>query len=152
MATTTVDSNKDEMRSLIKEIFAEFAPIMQSMALTPDKLREAQKPYVDPMDIAKHNHARKQFQEDERQRDADKAERQARCSHLDENGKYAIRLQRNFHDGMARGICLHCMLCIEPQHWDWRPVTKADGSIENEAFIEKAHPLYYIVQQLESRS
>lgn len=151
MATEPKNENID-VRALVKELFAEFMPVMQNMALTPDKLREAQKPYVDPMELARKNHERKEFQESERQRDADIRASQERCSHLDENGKYAIRVQRNFHDGMSRGICLHCMLMIEPAHWDWRPKTLPDGSLRHEAFVVQPHPLYYIVQQMEARS
>jgi len=155
-ATEKTTFSAEEVRALItettKSIFEQFGPVLQSIALTPEKLREAQKPYVDPMELARRLHEREEFQESEREQAELTRQRQANCSHKDENGDWSINLQHNFHDNMPRGLCPLCGLLIAPLHWDYRPHMLPDGKIKSEAFVVPAHPLYYLVQQLEVAS
>jgi len=144
----------DEVNALVSRntelFFEKFAPYLEKIALTPEKMREFGKPYIDPEIIARKNHERKEFQEQERNMAKDTAARQAACRHQDKKGYSTICLQRNFHDNMPRGLCTMCQLVIHPHHWDWRPVTLPDGSIESKAQVVPAHPLYYIVQEMEN--
>lgn len=147
----------DEVKSMIAEttkettkaIFEQFAPLMQSMALTPDKLREANKPWEDPAALARKNHEQENWRRQETDKTAAFKQRQTQCTHKDRNGLYAISLQHNFHDNMPRGICLKCELYIHPTYWDYRPVTAKDGTITEKALVVPAHPLYHIVQEIE---
>lgn len=148
----------DEVKELIKQtteqttktIFAEFGPILQSIALTPEKLREANKPYIAPEELARKNHERKEFAKAEEQRNEGIRRSRLSCKHKDDNGKYVIGISHNFHDGLPRGVCPRCGITIEPAHWDWRPKLKKDGEIVNEAFVTPPDPLYYVVQNLEA--
>jgi hypothetical protein len=146
----------DEVNALVsrntEQFFEKFAPILESIALTPAKLREAQKPYVDPDVIARNNFERGEFYRLQRESDDLIKAQQAACPHIDRNQKYTIKLQHNFHDNMPRGICVRCNLYIEPAHWESRPVINPDGSITNKREVIEAHPMYWLVQQLETTS
>jgi hypothetical protein len=144
MATPEQTVPMSQVQSIIKDLFAQIAPILQDVALTPDKLREALKPYVDPAALAREmrerENNRKQFLENRKIT----LEIQERCPHKDKNERWAINLQHNFPDHMARGICPLCFILIEPAHWE----IKATG----EAYIVPEHKLYHIVKFLESQA
>jgi hypothetical protein len=146
-AAPAVQDPKEMVREVVKELFKEMAPIFKDIALTPEKLREANKPYEDPAKIARELREQQKWREQETEKTKQMAARQANCSHMDKNMKWAIRLQHNFHDNMPRGICPLCELLIYPAHWDFRPENGKD-----KAFIIKEHPLYHIVRQIESMS
>lgn len=137
---------------LIKEMFAQFAPILQDMALTPEKLKEALKPYVDPAALAREMRERemnrKQFLENRKIT----AEMQARCPHKDKNERWAINLQHNFPDRQSRGICPLCHDLIEPAHWVIPGPGFDGGNGPGEPYVAAEHPLYHVVRFLESQS
>jgi hypothetical protein len=144
------EETKELMRDLVRDIFKEFAPVLQSIALTPDKLREAQKPYEDPLKLARELHEQQQWRKQELEKSELKKARQTACPHKDKQQKWSVQLQHNFHDRLPRGICSLCELFIHPAYWDYRPITNPDGTVTDKAFIIKEHPLYHIVRELES--
>jgi hypothetical protein len=143
-------TQKELIRETVKELFKELGPVLQSIALTPEKLREAQKPYEDPAELARELREQQNWRRQENEKDKIKLERQSHCPHKDKNGKWAISLVHNYHDHMPRGICPLCEAFIHPAYWDYRPVAQPDGSIKDEGYIVKEHPLYHVVRTLES--
>jgi hypothetical protein len=148
------EETKELVRGLVgdavREMFKELAPVLQSIALTPEKLREAQKPYEDPAKLARQLHEKQQWQKQEMERSEAEKARQAACTHKDKNQKWAIRLQHNYPDFHPRGMCNNCGIFIHPAYWDYRPITNPDGTITDKAILTKQHPLYHIVQEIES--
>lgn len=145
--------NKEMIREMVQEIFKEMGPVLQSIALTPEKLREAQKPYEDPLKLARELHEQQAWRKQEQDKVANTKATQDNCPHKDRNGKWNISLQHNFHDHMVRGICNICGIFIHPAYWDYRPVTDATtGVVKDTAFVVQEHKLYHIVRQLEAYS
>src|ERR1035438_7709122 len=93
---------------LVKDLFAGFAaqlaPILSDVALTPAKLKEALKPYVDPAALARElrerENNRKQFLENIKIT----AEIQAACPHKDKNERWAVGVVHN-HPEIGRASC-----------------------------------------------
>lgn len=151
---------KDLIAQTVKEVLQGLMPAFQAMALTPDKIREANKPYEDPIAIARElrerENNRKQFHEDLARTKA----RQDACSHKDDNEKWAICLQHNFPDHMPRGICPLCQAYIEPAHWvdaaneeqAQIQATKLGTKVSGHCYIVPEHQLYHIVRWIESKS
>jgi hypothetical protein len=141
-----------ENADLVKDIFASLAPILQNIALTPDKLREALKPYVDPAALAREMRERemnrKQFLENLRIT----KQIQENCPHKDKNERWAINLQHNMPNRMAIGICPLCFVCIEPAHWMIPGPGYDGGNGIGEPYIVPEHPLYHVVRYLESQA
>ncbi len=148
--TESEGTNAELIRTIVHELFKEMAPILQSVALTPEKLREANRPYEDPLVLARELHEQQQWRKQEEEKEANKRALQASCTHKDRNQKWNISLQHNYHDYLPRGICKICGLFIHPAYWDYRPVTDpVTHSVKDTAFIVKEHPLYHIVRELE---
>jgi hypothetical protein len=137
---------------LIKDIFAQFAPILADVTLTPEKLREALKPYVDPAVLAREMRERemnrKQFLENQKIT----LEIQARCPHKDKNERWAINVQHNFPDHQPRGICPLCFIQIEPAHWVIPGAGFDGGNGLGQPYVVQEHPLYHVVRFLESQA
>lgn len=146
----SIQSERDAalVQNAIAAVFKELGPVLQSIALTPEKLREANKPYEDPADIARELRLRKQQDAQQEEGRKRKALKQSRCTHAYKTGLGAINLTHNFPDNMPRGTCMLCELFIEPAHWQIGPPTSEypDGK----AYIVPEHPLYYKVRNLEN--
>jgi len=136
---------RDDVKSMIKDIFAEFAPVFKDLAVTPEKLREANRPYVAPEVIARQQREQADWRAQEEQNQKTREQLQKNCTHKDEQGRWAIRLQHNFHDLAPRGVCPHCLINIWPAHFDHRPIKGKDTAV-----LVKEHPLYHIVRELEA--
>ena len=132
----------------MKDLVAALREMVPALALTPEKLREALKPYEDPAMVAREKRSRdqnrRQFIEDMKAT----AARQASCSHKDKNQRWAITLTHNFPDRMPRGLCPLCHLYIQPKHWEFRAPT--DQFPDGEPYIIDQHPMYHVVLELES--
>lgn len=102
----------------VKEVFANMAPVLESIALTPEKLRAANAPYVDPAVVAREARERLMMKEDLAAAEKQKAEFQAKCSHKDANGRWSVSTVHNFPDRQPRLVCVHCHRFIQPTHWE----------------------------------
>jgi hypothetical protein len=142
MATSEVNAGT------MKEVLAGMLPLIKEFALTPEKLREAMKPYQDPALIAREKRERernrRQFLEGlERTKAIQKA-----CPHKDKNEKWALSLTHNFPDRMPRGVCPLCQAVIYPAHWEI--AAPDDEHPDGRPFIIPEHELYHVVRFLES--
>lgn len=134
----------------VKDVLAAILPMIERIALTPEKLREALKPYEDPALVARElrerERSRKQFKADMEMTKA----RQNACPHKDKNEKWAINVTHNFPDRNPRGVCPLCQAVIYPAHWQIG--APSDEHPDGRPFIIEEHPLYHIVRFLESQS
>lgn len=143
---------KAEVKEIIKEVFSGFAPVLEKIALTPEKLREANKPYEDPAAIARELRERQQLREQENERLRNDKARQEACPHKDKNEKWAINLQHNYPDHQPRGLCPLCGICIEPAHWVIPGAGFDGGNGLGKPYIVPEDKLYHIVRYLESQA
>ena len=88
-------ATQSAVQEAIKSVFAGLTPVLKDMAMTPDKIREANKPYVDPAHIARELRESLKSKEDEAQIARITAARRAACPHLDKNGRSSICLVHN---------------------------------------------------------
>jgi hypothetical protein len=165
MAVVNASTNS-AVSEAVKAVFASLAPMLKEMTLTPDKLREALKPYQDPAKIARELRETMQSKENEAEnRRLERARRDA-CLHQDGNGKSAICLIHNYPDHQPRGICPICQDLIHPKEWriaasveeaikQSPPGTPERGSVDShrgKAYIVPAHRDYRTVMAIESHS
>jgi hypothetical protein len=139
---------------LVKDLFAGFAaqlaPILSDVALTPAKLKEALKPYVDPAALARDLRERKLIHEQALAVIEGDKRRWEACPHKDKNERTALCLVHNHPDRQPRAICPLCRVWIEPAHWEIPGPQFDGGNGMGEPYIVPAHPLYHLVRGLES--
>jgi hypothetical protein len=138
------------VREAVAGVFASLGPILKDMALTPDKIRDATKPYVDPLKEARNKRETEKSKADERENRAAEAARKAACPHLDQNSRPSIRLVHNYPDRQPRGLCVICQDLITPRMWVIGPPDAENP--KGRAYLQDAHKNYNIVLQLESMS
>jgi hypothetical protein len=138
------------VQAAVSEVFKSLVPVLKDMALTPEKLREASKPYEDPAKLARELRESLKSKQDEAEiQRATKARRDA-CPHLDANGRSSINLVHNQPDHQPRGICVVCGDWIHPREWRIGPVDEKNP--RGKAYLVEPHKDYRIVLQLESHS
>lgn len=124
----------------VKSIFAGLAPVLKDLQLTPEKLNELKKPFIDPDTVARNlREARQTRKQDEENRKNDEL-RKANCPHKDQNMKESISLIHNYPDHQVRGVCHVCMDLIEPKRWYIEAPDKATG--DSKAVLLPAHKDY----------
>jgi len=133
----------------VSAIFANLKPTLESMAITPEKLREANRPYEDPKRAERDARETKKSKADEAELRQLTAARRAACPHLDANGRSSINLVHNQPDHQPRGICVTCGDWIFPKEWRIGPPD--DQNPRGRAFLVEPHKDYKIVMSLESR-
>lgn len=133
----------------IKETMAALMPMFERIAITPEKLREANKPYVDPAKTARNKREMKLWRQDiEDQRGALQANQDA-CMHADENQKSSINLIHNFPDRQPRGICTLCQALIHPK--EWRTGAPDDENPRGKPYLVEPHKDYRTVLMIQAR-
>ena len=125
-------------------------PIIEKIAITPDKLREANRPYEDPKKVLREARESAKSKMDEQEIAKATAARQAACNHTYTNGISSINLCHNMPDRQPRGVCVTCGAWIHPR--EWRIGAPTEEYPRGKAYIVDAHRDYRIVQNLESRS
>lgn len=136
------------VKEAVSGVFAQLGPLLQSMAITPEKLREANKPYKDPAVIARELREMMIWKEDEAEARRLLEERQNMCQHIDDNNRSTIRLDHNFPDRQPRGFCMHCHAYIHPREWRiGAPDAKHPRGVP---YLVEAHKNYPTVMLLES--
>lgn len=138
------------VKEAVAGVFEQLGPLLQSMAVTPEKLREANKPYKDPAVIARELREMLIWKEDEAEARRQTEERQNACPHIDDNGRSSIQLVHNFPDRQPRGVCARCHAYIHPR--EWRIGAPDDKHPRGVPYLVEPHKNYSIVMQLESRN
>jgi hypothetical protein len=126
----------------VKSIFASLAPMLQSMALTPEKIAEAEKMRraKPPEEIARELRERRLMQQDLAEAEEQKKALQSSCPHSYPTGQLAWHVVRNFPDRQPRFSCPLCSLWCTPR--EWRIGTPDAENPRGRAFIAEEHPLY----------
>jgi len=129
----------------VKSVFAGLAPVFQEMKMTPEKLQELKRPWVDPKVLAReareNKNSRVQLEEQRRMDE----QRKADCPHLDKNNNLALGLLRNFHDRNPRGVCMLCNDLIHPK--EWRIGAPDPNTGETVPYLQPAHKDYHLVKR-----
>jgi hypothetical protein len=135
--------NTKMVNETVATIFASLAPALANMAITPEKLREANRPWEDPGVEARKKRERLQWKQDEDARIKQDRKTKDECRHMDVKGQTAIRLIRNFPDRQPRGICMHCHDLIHPK--EWRIGAPDEKNPRGKAYICEPHKDYLTV-------
>jgi hypothetical protein len=138
------------IKEAVSGVFASLGPILKDMALTPEKIRDATKPYVDPDVVARNKRETEKSKADEKELRAMDAARKAACPHMDQNQRSSIRLIHNYPDRQPRGICPICHDLITPREWRIGPPNAENP--KGQAVLVDAHKDYCTVEILESQS
>lgn len=132
----------------LKGVFAHLQPVFEQMALTPDKIRELTKPYIDPKVAARELRESQMSREQEQELQRATAWRKANCPHLDKNGNASISLMTNNLDHQVRGICMLCHDIIHPREWVIDAPDPVTG--KTKAHVREAHKDYARVLAVQS--
>jgi hypothetical protein len=130
----------------IAAVFAHLGPMLEKMAITPEKLREANKPYVDPAKIARDLRETQIWRADMEDQRKQTQAYQDQCLHQDDNQRSAIRPIRNFPDRQPRGICMKCHALIHPKQWVIG--SPDEKNPRGRAYLQDAHKDYLQVLQV----
>jgi hypothetical protein len=129
----------------VKSVFAGLAPVLKDMQLTPEKMNELKKPFIDPKIASREERENKNSRaQAEEQRLADEF-RRAHCPHLDKSNNLALGLLRNFHDRNPRGVCMLCNDLIHPK--EWRIGAPDPNTGETAAYLVAEHKDYGLVRR-----
>ena len=135
--------------SVVREMMASLMPVISQIALTPEKIREFSKPYVDPLKEKRNKREMALFKEDEDDRIKRERSMKDMCRHLDPRGQTSIRLIRNFYDRQPRGVCMLCNDLIHPKEWRIGPPD--DTHPRGRAYICEPHKDYPTVLHISAR-
>jgi len=132
----------------VKGVFAQLGPLLESIALTPEKLAQAEalRRAPDPALVARELRERKLMQQDQEENRANLLRTQAACIHKYPTGQWAVNPIHNYPDRQERFICSLCQSFFEPRRW-----TIQAPDAENprgKAVIVDAHPQYHLVREV----
>ena len=136
------------LSAAIKEALSGMAPILQSIALTPEKIQAMEDarraPTTDQASAAaraKREKANMKAELEENRKNQKLT--QDNCLHRYVSGALAVGAIRNYPDRNARYICFKCHALFEPRHWDiGAPTEEWPRGIER---IVDAHPQYLAI-------
>jgi len=138
------------VKEAVSGVFLQLGPLLESISMTPEKIREANKPYKDPAVIARELREMMIWKEDEAEQRRLTRARQDACLHQDANGRSSISLIHNFPDRQPRGVCMKCHDYIHPREWRiGAPDAKHPRGVP---FLVEPHKNYAVVMALESHS
>lgn len=138
------------VQKAVEAVFAGFAPMLREIALTPEKIREINRPYEDPAKLARELRESLKSKKDEAEIVRLTKERRDACPHTYPNGLSAINLCHNNPDRQPRGICVICGDWIHPKEWRIGPPTAEHPN--GHAYLVEPHKDYRIVMVREMRS
>lgn len=133
------------VKEAVSGVFASLGPLLEKMSITPEKLREANKPYVDPAKVARDLRETQLWREDMEAQRLQTQAYQDQCLHKDDNQRDSINLIRNFPDRQPRGICVKCHALIHPKEWRIGPPDAQNP--RGKAYLVDAHKDYLRVLQ-----
>jgi hypothetical protein len=134
---------KAAVQEAIAGVFAQIGPFLKDMQLTPERLRDAMKPWVDPAVEKRQLREKMKFKEEEKQNAVEQRRQKDNCSHHYKNGLLAVALVNNFHDRQTRGVCMKCHEWIHPR--EWRIDEPTEHNPHGKAHVVEQHKLYHLV-------
>ena len=134
--------------AMVRELFAQLAPLLKDISLSPVKLRMMEdlrrQPTTDQALLAARNAREKKLMIAEQQENAKNlAMQQEACRHRYKTGQLSVNIVRNFFDRQPRGTCVLCGLWIHPR--EWRIGAPNEEFPRGKEFIVDAHPQYSLV-------
>src|SRR5712691_13104199 len=78
------------VKEAVAGVFASLGPVLEKLAMTPEKIRAANTPYIDPAVVARNKRETEKSKQDERELRAAEAARTAACPHLDQNSRPSV--------------------------------------------------------------
>ena len=135
----------------IKGVFAQLGPVFESIALTPEKIAQAEKIRRAPTDeqiaaLAREQRERKLTQQEAEENRKNLLHNQANCPHKYPTGQWAVGVIRNYPDRQPRFICMLCSCLFHPAHWEIGPPDAENP--RGKAYIAEAHPQYKLVREV----
>jgi hypothetical protein len=131
----------------VTSAMASMGPVLEKIALTPEKLAEAEALRRAPDPAQAEREAReKKLQHLEMAENRDRLQKvRENCPHTYNSGQASINVVSNFPDRQMRGICVVCGEWFNPREWRIGPPTKDEP--RGVAYIADAHPQYGRVLQ-----
>jgi len=126
----------------IRGVFEQLGPMLEKMALTPEKLAESERlrRAPDPAVIARELRERKLMAADLEDAERQKAANQSACPHAYPTGQAAWHVVRNYPDRNPRYTCPLCSCWVTPR--EWRIGAPDAENPRGRAYIAPEHPLY----------
>jgi hypothetical protein len=149
-ASAVPDATAAAVAEAVKSVFAQLAPFLKDLQLTPEKLNELKKPFEDPLVLARNAREARQTRMQDAENRKNNELMRANCPHLDQNKRDSISIIHNYPDRQVRGVCHICMDVIEPRRWVIDAPDPATG--ETKARIADAHKDYQRVLLLAAQS
>jgi hypothetical protein len=129
----------------IREAMSGMAPLLQSIALTPEKIQAMEDarraPTADQAAAAaraKREKANMKVELEENRKNLRLS--QENCLHRYVSGALSVSAIRNYPDRQSRFVCHRCMAMFHPRHWEIGAPTEEWPRGEEK--IVNAHPLY----------
>jgi hypothetical protein len=132
----------------VRGLFEQMAPILSSIALTPEKLAaaEALRRAPDPIKIARELRERKLMAEEAEENRQNLLRNQANCPHKYSTGQWAIGIVRNYPDRQERFVCMLCNRFFQPKRWE---IGAPDANNpRGKAYIAPEDPQYRLVREV----
>jgi hypothetical protein len=126
----------------VREAIQGMLPLIKEVALTPEKIAEAERirRAPDPAVVEREQRESKLMHLELQEQREQKAATQKACRHRHPNGKLAVSPVRNFPDRQVRFVCSKCQDWIHPKQWQ---VAAPDrDNPRGNPYIADAHPLY----------
>jgi CO dehydrogenase/acetyl-CoA synthase beta subunit len=139
------------VQEAVKSVFSELKPVLESMAVTPEKMAEAERIRRMPTESeaaakARDTRERKLMQEDAETNRQNLLRTQAMCPHRYPTGQLSMGIIRNYPDRQPRGVCMLCQSLFEPRHWI---ILAPDAEFpRGKPVIADAHPKYNLVLEM----
>lgn len=132
----------------VKSVFVQMTPVLASIALTPEKMAEAERlrRAPDAAVVAREMRERKLTQDEATENAQNLARRQNDCFHRYPSGLLSISLIRNYPDRQARGICMTCHKMFQPRRWEIGAPTEL--SPRGVPFVADADKQYSLVLEV----
>jgi predicted O-linked N-acetylglucosamine transferase (SPINDLY family) len=133
------------LSAALKEALAGLAPILQSIALTPEKIELMESarraPTPDQAAAAARNKREKALALEEADQNRKNLKlSQENCLHRYVSGALSVSAIRNYPDRQSRFVCHRCMAIFQPRHWEiLAPTAEFPRGVEK---IVDADPLY----------
>lgn len=138
------------VQAAVIEAVRGLGPILQSVALTPEKIQAMKEPYKDPKLIAREKREMQQAREQEKELREMDERRRASCLHQDKLGNDSISLVHNQLDHSVAGVCMQCHDWIHGRRWVIDAPDPETG--KTQAHVQPAHKDYPRVLKIESQS